>query len=87
MGTIGSLGLHTQVQPHFGARGIVERSRFSPFWDRCGVYDDGPPQYYRPMAVVISLSLTASGVTTASLSISLPRNRRSKWTSNASNCG
>ncbi len=87
MGTIRSWGLHTQVQPRFGARAIVERNRVSLFLDRCGVYGDGPLHYYRPMALVISLSLTASGVTTASFSISLPRNRRSRWTSNASNRG
>ena len=32
MGTIGSWGLHTQVQPRFGARAIVERSRVSLLW-------------------------------------------------------
>lgn len=33
---------------------------------------------YSPMACVISRSLTASGVTTASFNINLPRSRRSK---------
>ncbi|HEH9397647.1 TPA: type IV toxin-antitoxin system YeeU family antitoxin, partial [Aeromonas salmonicida] len=45
MGTIGSWGLHTQVQPRFGARAIVERSRVSLLWDRCGVYGDADEQW------------------------------------------
>ncbi len=36
MSTIGSWGLHTQVQPRFGARAIVELSGVSLLWDRCG---------------------------------------------------
>ncbi|MGX9080123.1 YfhL family 4Fe-4S dicluster ferredoxin, partial [Klebsiella pneumoniae] len=40
-----------------------------------------------PIDCIISLSLTASGVTTASLSISFPRNKRSRCTSNESNWG
>ncbi|WP_129146565.1 type IV toxin-antitoxin system YeeU family antitoxin [Aeromonas caviae] len=37
---MGSWGLHTQVQPRFGARAIVERSGVSLLWDRSGVYGE-----------------------------------------------
>lgn len=53
MGTIGSWGLHTQVQPRFGARAIVERSRVSLLWDRCGVYGDADEQWLTDIDTVI----------------------------------
>ena len=53
MGTIGSWGLHNQVQPRFGARAIVERSRISLLWDRCGVYGDADEQSLTDIDTVI----------------------------------
>ena len=53
MRTIGSWGLHTQVQPRFGARAIVERSRVSLLWDRCGVYGDADEQWLTDIDTVI----------------------------------
>lgn len=44
-----------------------------------------PHPLAKPIALMISLSRTSSGVTTASLSISLPLSSRSRCTSNESN--
>ena len=53
MGTLGSWGLHSQVQPRFGARAILERSRISLLWDRCGVYGDADEQSHTNIDTVI----------------------------------
>ncbi|MFQ2048395.1 type IV toxin-antitoxin system YeeU family antitoxin [Aeromonas veronii] len=53
MGTIGRWGLHTQVQPRFGARAIVKRSRVSLLRDRCGVYGDADEQWITDIDTII----------------------------------
>ena len=53
MNTIGSWGLHSQVQPRFGARAIVERSGVSLLWDRSGVYGDADEQWLTDIDTVI----------------------------------
>lgn len=53
MSTIGSWGLHTQVQPRFGARAIVERSGVSLFWDRSGVYGEADEQWLTDIDTVL----------------------------------
>ena len=63
MSTIGIWGLHTQVQPRFGARAIVERCGVSLVWDRSGVYgmltSSGLPiltPFYRGLLSVLASS-------------------------------
>ena len=53
MSTIGSWGLHTQVQPRFGARAIVERSGVSLLWDRSGVYGEADEQWLTDIDTVL----------------------------------
>ena len=53
MSTIGSWGLHTQVQPRFGARAIVERSGVSLLWDRSGVYGNADDQWLTDIDTVL----------------------------------
>jgi len=53
MSTIGSWGLHTQVQPRFGARAIVERSGVSLLWDRSGVYGEADEQWITDIDTVL----------------------------------
>ncbi|MGU5638146.1 type IV toxin-antitoxin system YeeU family antitoxin, partial [Aeromonas veronii] len=50
---IGSWGLHTQVQPRFGARAIVERSGVSLLWDRSGVYGEADEQWITDIDTVL----------------------------------
>ena len=53
MSTIGSWGLHTQVQPRFGARAIVERCGVSLLWDRSGVYGNADDQWLTDIDTVL----------------------------------
>ncbi|HHQ4498984.1 TPA: type IV toxin-antitoxin system YeeU family antitoxin [Aeromonas hydrophila] len=53
MSTIGSWGLHTQVQPRFGARAIVEQSGVSLLWDRSGIYGNADDQWLTDIDTVL----------------------------------
>lgn len=53
MGTIGNWGLHTQVQPRFGARAIVERCGVSLLCDRSGVYGNADDQWLTDIDTVL----------------------------------
>lgn len=50
---VGCWGLHTPVQPRFGARAIVERSGVSLLWDRSGVYGNADEQWLTDIDIVI----------------------------------
>lgn len=59
MGTIRSWGLHTQVQPRFGARAIVELSRVSLLWDRSATYDGADDQKHDINQVMLTIDIRA----------------------------
>lgn len=53
MNAIGCWGLHTQIQPRFGARALVERKSVSLLWDRTGIYGDADDLWLAELNAII----------------------------------